>query len=243
MNVAVILAGGVGTRVGAQIPKQFIEVLGKPVIAYTLEIFQKHPQIDAIEIVCVSAMMDKVRGIVADYGITKVQWYAPGGETFQDSTVNGLFHLKGELQPEDIVLLQFAVGPMVTDEIIADAIRVCQLHGNAIASTEMDLCTCIKDDAYSTTQSILRETLMGFSAPWAFRFGEVCEAYETVIRQNKLKELEPHTTSVYFALGKTLYFSKSSRTNIKITYKEDLDIFEGHLLLMQKRAAEKEGQV
>lgn len=242
MNVAVILAGGVGTRVGSQVPKQYIEVLGKPIIAYTLEKFQNHPQIDAIEIVCAPDMMDKVRGIVMDYGITKVQWYAPGGETFQDSTVNGLFHLKEKLCPEDIVLLHFAVGPMVTDEIIEDAIRVCELHGNAIASTEMDLCTCIKDDAYSTTQSILRETLMGFSAPWAFKFGEVCEVYETAIQQNILAELEPHTTSVYFALGKTLYFSKSVRTNIKITYKEDLDIFEGYLLLMQKRAAEREEQ-
>ncbi len=242
MNIAVILAGGSGTRIGGPVPKQFIEVLGKPVMAYTLEIFQEDPQIDAIEIVCAPAMEAQVREIVETYGITKVRWYAPGGETFQDSAVNGLFALKGELDPMDIVLLQFAVGPMVTHEIIADAVRVCELHGNAIAANEMDLCTCIKDDDFCTSKSILRETLMGFAAPWAFRFGEVCGAYEEAIRRDILKDLEPHTTSLYFALGKTLYFSKSSRSNIKITYQEDLDIFEGHLLLMQKRAAEEERQ-
>lgn len=240
MHIAVILAGGVGSRVGAGIPKQYIEVLGKPIMAYTLEKFQAHPKIDAIEIICAPEMEEKVREIVETYGITKVQWYAYGGATFQDSTVNGLFHLKGKIAPEDMVLLHFAVSPMVTDEIIDDAIRVCDLHGNAIASNEMDLCTCIKDDAFSTTQSILREDLMGFAAPWAFRFEEVCEAYETAIAQNMLDKLEPHTTSLYFALGKRLYFSKSTRSNLKITYKEDVDTFEGHLLLMQKRAAEKE---
>lgn len=242
MNIAVILAGGVGQRVGAGVPKQFIRVLGKPIMAYTLEKFQNNPQIDAMEIVCAPDMLGEVEEIVETYGISKVQWYAPGGETFQDSAVSGLFALKGKIDSEDIVLLHFAVSPMVTDEIIEEAIRVCREHGNAIASNEMDLCTCIKDDEFSSTQSILRETLMGFAAPWAFKFGEVCEAYETAIRQNILNDLEPHTTSVYFALGKTIYFSKSSRSNLKITYKEDVDTFEGHLLLMQKRAEEKEAK-
>lgn len=129
MHVAVILAGGVGTRIGGPVPKQFIEVLGKPVMAYTLEVFQNDPDIDAMEIVCAPERMEQVKAMVETYGITKVRWYAPGGATFQDSTVNGLFRLKGELQPEDIVLVQFAVSPMVTDEIIRDAIRVCELHG------------------------------------------------------------------------------------------------------------------
>ena len=240
MNVAVILAGGTGTRIGGPVPKQFIKVQGKPIMAYTLEIFQAHPNIDAIEIVCAPDMQGRVEKIVSGYGITKVRWYAPSGPTFQDSTVSGLFHLKGILDPSDTVLLQFAVSPMVTPEIIDDALRVCALHGNAIASEEMVLCTCIKDDEFSSTQSILRETLMGFSAPWAFRFGEVCAVYEEAIRRNILKDLEPHTTSVYFALGKTIYFSKTTRSNIKITQREDIDTFEGHLLLMQKRARETE---
>lgn len=240
MTTAILLAGGTGTRVGADIPKQFIKILGKPILAYTLEVFQNNRNIDAIEVVCHRDWVDEVRNICDTYGISKMKWLCVGGDTFQESTMNGVFHLKEHLQPEDIVVLSFGVSPMTTDEVIDDSIRVCREHGNAIASEDMVLCTCIKDDEYSTTQSILRETLKGFSNPWTFRFGELCEAYETGLERGMLDTLEPHTTSLYLALGKRLYFSKTVSTNIKITTPEDLDIFEGQLLLKQKRAAEKQ---
>lgn len=242
MNVAIILAGGVGSRIGANVPKQFIEIAGKPILAYTLEVFQNNRNIDAIEIVCHKEWLDEVERISEQYGITKKRWVTVGGETFQESTMNGIFNLKDELKPEDMVVISFGVSPMTTDEIIDDSIRVCRAHGNAIASEDMVLCTCIKDDEYSTTRSILRETLKGFANPWTFRFGELCEAYETAMEQGILDTLEPHTTSLYLALGKRLYFSKTTSTNIKITTKEDLDIFEGYLLLQQKRRNEHAGE-
>jgi 2-C-methyl-D-erythritol 4-phosphate cytidylyltransferase len=238
LNIAIILAGGTGTRIGASIPKQFIEIMGKPILAYTLEVFQKNQNIDAIEIVCHKDWVEEVKNITKKYDIDKTKWITTGGATFQESTMNGIFNLKGKIQPEDIVVISFGVSPMTTDDIIDDSIRVCKEHGNAIASEDLVLCTCIKDDEYSSTQNILRETLKGFSNPWTFKFGELCEAYETAIEQGILNTLEPHTTSLYFALGKRLYFSKTVSTNIKITTKEDLDIFEGHLLLQQKRAGE-----
>lgn len=83
MNIAVILAGGVGTRVGAEIPKQYIKILGKPVMVYTLEKFEKNPNIDAIEIVCIKGHVPYVKDLVKEYGITKVKWYSEGGSTFQ----------------------------------------------------------------------------------------------------------------------------------------------------------------
>lgn len=235
MNVAVILAGGAGTRVGAEVPKQFIEILGKPVLAYTLDNFQNHPRIDAIEIVYHKDYLDEIKGIVAKYGYDKVRWYAEGGDSFQASTISGFFHLRDKLSPEDMVVLSFGVSPMTTAEIIDDSLRVCEKHGNAIAAEPMALCTCIMDDEFSSTQSILRETLRGFSNPWTFRFGEVCAVYEEAARQGILDTVEPHTTSVYFALGKRIYFSKTNTLNFKITTREDLDLFEGLLLLKQKR--------
>ncbi len=239
MNTAVILAGGQGTRIGADVPKQFIRVQGKPILAYTLEVFQKNRNIDAIEVVCHRDWQEAVEEILTQYHIDKARWLTTGGATFQESVMNGVFHLRDKLREDDIVVISFGVSPMTTDEIIDDSIRVCQAHGNAIASEDMVLCTCIKDDENSTTQGILRETLKGFSNPWSFRFGELCEAYETAQQQGILDTLEPHTTSLYLALGKRLYFSKTVSTNIKITTREDLDIFEGQLLLRQKRAAEK----
>ncbi len=231
MNVAIILAGGTGTRIGAGMPKQFIRIMDKPILAYTLEIFQNNRNIDAIEIVCHKDWDSEIRKIVEEYGITKTRWYAPGGDTYQESFMSGVFNLKDKILSEDIVVSSFGVSPMTTDEEIDDSIRVAGLHGNAIASQDIPLCTCIKDNEECSTQSILRERLKGFANPWTFKFGELCEAYEEGIRRGILKDLEPHTTSLYFALGKPVYFSKASNYNCKITYKEDLEYFEGLMLL------------
>ena len=241
MNTAIILAGGVGARVGASIPKQYIEIMGKPILAYTLDNFQRDDNIDAIEIVCHDSWAEEVRNICARWGIDKLRWIAPGGSTFQESTLNGINHLRDKLSPTDIVVISFGVSPFTTPDIIDDSIRIASEHGNAISAEDWALCACIKDDEYGTTQSLIRETIKGFSNPWTFRFGELCEAYDEAQRRDILKDLEPHTTSVYLALGKRLWFSKSSGHNFKITLKEDLERFEGLLLLKQKREAEGKG--
>lgn len=238
MNIGVILAGGTGTRVGAGIPKQFIEVRNKPILAYTLEIFQTNENIDAIEIVCHKDWVEEVEAICNKYKITKMKWLCTGGDTFQESTMNGIMNLKGKVQQDDIVVISFGVSPMTEQEDINDSIRVCKECGNAIAAVDIDLCTCIKDDEYSTTQNIIRETLKGFANPWTFRFGELCEVYEEAIRQDILKDIEPHTTSLYLALGKRLWFSQSTSIQCKITRKSDLDVFEASLLLKEKRTEE-----
>lgn len=238
MNIGVILAGGTGTRVGADIPKQFIKVLDKPILAYTLDNFQNDDLIDAIEVVCHKDWVNEVQLICDKYGITKLKWLTTGGGTFQESTLNGIYNLRDKIGPEDIVVVSFGVSPFTLPDIIDDSIRVAREHGNAISAEDSPLCTCIKDDEQGTTQNLIRETIKGFSNPWTFRYGELVEAYDEVIRRGILNDLEPHTTSVYLALGKRLWFSKSSGYNFKITLKEDLDKFEGLLLLKQKREAE-----
>ena len=238
MNVAIILAGGTGTRVGANIPKQFIKIMGKPILAYTLDNFQNDLKIDAIEIVCHKDWVDEVQEICEKYKVTKLRWLTTGGDTFQQSTLNGVLNLKDKIKTDDIVVISFGVSPFCTPDIINDSIRVAKEHGNGISAEDSPLCTCIKDDEYSPTQNLIRETIKGFSNPWSFRFGELVQAYEEVQRQGILNKLEPHTTSVYLALGKRLWFSKSGGHNFKITLKEDLERFEGLLLLKQKREAE-----
>lgn len=238
MNIAIILAGGTGTRVGMNIPKQFIEVLGKPILAYTMENFQKNPEIDAIEVVCHKEWVEEVNSIGKKYYIDKLKWLTIGGESFQESTMNGIFHLKGKVADDDIAVITFGVSPMTTADIVNDSIRVAKEHGNGISAEDSVLCTCIKDDEFSTTQNLIRETIKGFSNPWTFRYGELCDAYKEVQRKGILKDIEPHTTSVYLTLGKRLWFSKSSGHNFKITMKEDLERFEGLLLLKEKRESE-----
>lgn len=236
MNVAMILAGGTGSRIGAGIPKQFIKVLDKPILAYTVELFQKNENIDAIEIVSHNDWKDEVRNIVDTYGLTKVRWIADGGNTFQESTLNGISHLNDKLQKDDIIVISFGVAPMTTQEEIDDSIRVAKEHGNGISAAPMDLLTCIKDDEYSSVTTIPRDDVKGFSNPWSFNYGELCESIEKGRELGLLETVEPHITSLYFALGKRIWFSKSDRRDVKITFKEDLDTFEGYLLLQQKRA-------
>lgn len=240
MNYAVILAGGTGTRMGGTMPKQFMEVMGRPILAYTLDNFENDSLIDAVEIVCHRDWLEETRNMVSGHGLRKVKWLTTGGDTFQQSVINGISNLKGIADSDDIVVISFGVSPMTTEDIINDSIRVCKEHGNGISAEDSVLCTCIKDDEYGSSTNLIRETIKGFSNPWTFRFGELCDVYEEAQRRGILDSLEPHTTSVYFALGKRIWFSKSNGHNFKITTKEDLERFEGLLLLMEKRRREQE---
>ncbi len=169
------------------------------------------------------------------YNISKKKWICTGGSTFQESTMRGIFNLKGRIKRDDIVVISFGVSPMTPQEDINDSIRVCKIYGNAIASVDIDLCTCVKDDEYSTTQNMIRETLKGFANPWTFRYGEVCSAYEEAVNKEIINDIELHTTSLYLALGKRLWFSQSTSVQCKITHKKDIDVFEGQLLLKKYR--------
>lgn len=235
MNIAIILAAGKGTRVGGSVPKQFIEFNGKPVLAYTAEIFEQDPNIDSIEIVCHKDWVPYVRKMAAEFNLSKVRWLTEGGSTFQESVVNGVFSLRESLSPDDIAVISFGAAPMTPREDIDDSIRVCREHGNGIAARDIDLCTCIKDDEYGSSQSIIRENLKGFANPWTFRYGELCEAYDTAIARGMLGNIEPHTTSLYFALGKRLWFSRCTSPCAKITTRQDLELFEGYLLLKDRQ--------
>lgn len=247
MNVAVILAGGVGNRLGAGIPKQFVEVLGKPILAYTLEPFEKHPEIDAILVVCVKPYLDYVWKLKERYGFSKVKWVAEGGATFQGSVMNGVAFLKDKVREDDTVLFHFGASPFIKPDVISDVIRVCQETGtNAIATTDYILLSGIKKKTAPasapgnyTDEYIDRDTIAVMNTPHAFRYGFVAGMYEEAVRSGVIDTVEPHTTTLMYAMGKPIYFSKGRQDNIKITTKEDLELFEGHVLAEQRRSEER----
>jgi 2-C-methyl-D-erythritol 4-phosphate cytidylyltransferase len=238
MNIAVILAGGVGSRVGADRPKQFIEILGKPILAYTVEKFNSHPEVDAIEIVCVESHLEYLREMVNEYNLDKVKWITKGGDTFQGSVKNGIANLKNKIGDDDIVLVHFGASPFIESDIISDAIRVCAEKGNAISTTNFIYLSGIKDDDTKTTKYIDRDTICCMNTPHAFQYKFICDLYDEGERTGVINRVEPHTTTMMYELGKPIYFSKGTQTNIKITTKEDLDLFEGYVLLQQKRLKE-----
>ena len=229
MNVPIILAGGVGSRVGADIPKQFIKVLGKPILVYTIEAFQNHPEIDAIEVVCIKSHIDYLNELVDEYNLDKVKWITEGGADFQHSVINGVNNLKGVLDDEDIVLVHYGASPFVQEDIITDAIRVCRDKGNSSPAMSSPLLVGTNDGDKST-EWIDRDGIVIFNAPQCFKFSYITQLYDEAIEKDLLDKVEPHTTTLMYLMGREIYFSKSSQINIKITNKEDIDLFKGYVL-------------
>lgn len=220
------MAGGVGSRVGAGIPKQFIEVLGKPVIAYTMDIFERHPEINGIELVCVKGFEDQLRSITEKAGISKLIKIVEGGHDYEHSIINGIKGLEGIAEPDDIIVIHWAAAPFVSDEIITDNIRVCREKGNAISSCKPFVLYGTRDGDHADNV-IDRDSFMCITAPQSFLFKNIRQMYADCEAQGLFDKLEAHTTNFMAELGIPIYFSKGDQTNIKITTKEDLKLFEG----------------
>lgn len=227
-----VLAGGVGSRVGAGIPKQFIEVEGRPIIVHTLKKFQNNDDTDEIMVVCIESYREKLDRLVAEHRLTKVKYVCNGGATYQDSVINGLSALEGRCQPDDIISIHFGASPFVTDEIISDAISVASKYGNGISSDPVVLCLAEKDANDGDRSSIVgrdRDRVMGLNSPQAFKYQLLKNMYEEGLEKGLFEKIDPHTTSLMAALGVRLYFSLGSSTNIKITTSSDVRLFRAYL--------------
>lgn len=229
MNIAVIIAGGSGHRMGQDIPKQFINVYDKPVIVYTLESFQRHPLVDAIEVVCIDGWHDILWAYAKQFNITKLKWVVSGGNSAQESIRNGVENLKEECAPEDTVIIHDGIRPLVDAEVLDDVIAVCSRHGNAVTSLPYNEQIFVVDDEISTTRYIPRETLRRVSTPQAYRFDKLLWAYEKAFREQIGIYGSSYTNTMMVELGERLYFAKGSDKNIKLTTKDDLEIFKGYL--------------
>lgn len=229
MNVAIIIAGGVGSRVGASIPKQFIEIEGKPVLAYTLENFNAHPMIDSIELVCIASWIDEVSLYKNRFNLEKLSWIVPGGDFVQKSIYNGVMNLRSNISDDDIVVIHDGVRPLVDDAVLTDVIRIASKMGNGVSSLPYNEQIFLIDDEYSTTRYIPRETLRRVSTPQAYRFGDLVSAYEEAFEKEIGIYGSSYTNTMFCDLGRRLYFAKGSDKNIKLTTPEDIEIFKGYL--------------
>lgn len=226
------MAGGVGNRVGAGIPKQFVEVLGKPVIAYTMKKLQECSEIDGIVLSCVDGFQEKLQKIADNNAITKVIKIVTGGKDYEHSIMNGMEGLKGIAKDDDVVQIHWAASPFVSDEILKDNIRVCREKGNAMSSCKAFVLYGTNDGDHADG-IIDRSTFMSLSAPQAFLYKNIVKFYKEVEAKHLFDTVEAHTTSLMAALNMPIYFSKGDQTNIKITTIEDLDLFKGYVLMQQ----------
>ena len=229
MTTAVIIAGGSGRRMGQSIPKQFINVYDKPVIIYTLESFQRHPQIDAIEVVCIDGWHDVLRSYAEKFGITKLHWIVPGGETGQESIRNGVYFLEDKLSPNDTVIIHDGIRPLVEEEVLSDVIVKCEQYGNAVTSMPYNEQIFVIDDEISTIKYIPRETLRRVATPQAYKFGKLDWAYHEAFEKEIGIYGSSYTNTMMVELGERLYFAAGSDKNIKLTTQDDLELFKGYL--------------
>lgn len=231
MNIAIIIAGGVGGRMGQNIPKQFIKVDGKSVLEYTLEGFQIHPMIDAIEVVCIKGWEKEMLDEATDCGITKIKWVVEGGSSAQESIRNGVFNLEGKCSPEDVVIIHDGIRPLVDGEVLTDVIETAKKYGNAVTSLPYNEQIFIvdKENPTITSSFIPRETLRRVSTPQAYRFDLLDEKYHEAFSKEIGIYGSHYTNTMMIELGVTLHFAKGSDKNIKLTTPDDLAIFRGYL--------------
>ena len=227
-NIVLIIAGGVGARMGQDIPKQFINVYDKPVIVYTLEAFQKHPSIDAIEVVCLDGWHDVLWAYAKQFGIAKLENIVSGGKNGQDSIRNGLYDIASRHNgSDDIVLVHDAIRPMVCNDIISDNIRVCRQYGNAITVVPCTAAMLKTFDSLSTEEQVPRDNLKITQTPQAFFLQDIIAAHKEALEKGITNSVASCT--MYIELGRKLYMSAGSEKNLKLTTAEDIEIFKALL--------------
>ena len=228
MNIAIIIAGGSGHRMGQDIPKQFINVYDKPVIIYTLEGFQRHPQIDAIEVVCIDGWHEVLWAYAHQFNISKLKWIVSGGNTGQESIRNGVFNLEGKVNPDDVIIIHDGIRPLVDESVLTDVILKAQKFGNAVTSLPYNeqIFVVNPEDENTTKQYIPRETLRRVSTPQAYRFDKLDWGYHEAFEKEIGIYGSAYTNTMMVELGETLHFAAGSDKNIKLTTKDDLEMFK-----------------
>ena len=236
MNCALIIAGGSGQRMRQDIPKQFLNVYDKPVIIYTLESFQNHPEIDMIEVVCLDGWHDALWAYSKQFNITKLKKIVFGGNTAQESIRNGLIGLNEICQADDIVIIHDGIRPLVEDFVLSDVLTKCQNYGNAVTSLPYnEQIFVVNEDKVSTMQYIPRDSLRRVSTPQAYKYGKIMWAYERAFAENIGIQPSTYANTLMADLGEKLYLAAGSDKNIKITTKDDLELFKAYLKMEKDR--------
>lgn len=229
MNLVMILAGGSGTRAGFDVPKQFVKIFDKPVLAYTIEIFEANENIDKIQIVCNKQWLDKCKALIKEFNYKKVCYICEGGEDFQASVINGINQLKNNISPNDKVLVHYAASPFASQKIINSTLNTLDKKSNAVSITPCFQLMGKKTSEYFSQEFVNRDDFVQIASPFGFKFQKLVEIYEMGSKLNLFPKIDPHTSSLMFALNEKIYFSYGEQSNIKITTKDDIELFKAFI--------------
>lgn len=224
MNYAVIFAGGAGKRMNTKTrPKQFLTLHGKEIIIYTLEHFEKHPEIDGISVVCIEEWIDYLKELLEKYRIHKVKWISPGGSTGQESIFNGLDAMRGAIDGDSIVLIHDGVRPLIDEELISSNIRTAKEKGCAVTVVPATETVMLVDDNEEIVRSVDRNKCRVVRAPQSFQYQELLKAHDEA-KNKGINDIIDSATMMSEA-GYTLYPVLGKADNIKITTPSDFYTF------------------
>lgn len=231
MTVAIIIAGGVGSRMGANVPKQFVLVEGKPVLFYTLEAFERHPMIDAIELVLIEGWEQDVEQWNRQYVVSKLKWIVKGGVSGQESIRNGVFGLEDKCVADDIVIIHDGIRPLVEPEVLDDVIDKARKFGTGVTSMPYNEQIFLVDEKNPTItrKYIPREILRRVATPQAYKFGLLDQAYHEAFEKKIGIYGSSYANTMMTELGHELHFAAGSDKNLKLTTPGDLEIFRAYL--------------
>lgn len=224
MNIAVIFAGGTGQRMNTKaLPKQFLELHGKPILVYTLQQFQQHKEIDGIVLVVLAEWIEHCSKLIEQYRSTKVAAIVPGGKTGQESIYNGISKAS-ELYPSDsIVLVHDGVRPLIDAETITQNIACAKLHGTAITVSPAIETIVMKGQENEVGEILERNRCQVAKAPQSFVLGQLLNAHEQAQKEQRQDFIDSACLMRHY--GYKLYTVEGKPENIKITTPSDFYTF------------------
>jgi len=224
MNVALIMAGGVGERTHQDIPKQFLNVYDKPVIIYTLEAFQQHPDVDAIMVSCITGWEEILWAYAKQFNMNKLRWVIKGGATGQETAYNGAVALKDVCVDDDIIIQHDSIRPMVSADIISDCIVKAKQYGTGLAAMRCQETIIRTKNGMFGNENIERWEIMRVQTPQAYKYSKYLWVHEEALRRGITNAV--YTNTIMVDLGETVFFSLGSDRNLKITTLDDIDMFK-----------------
>lgn len=237
MNIAIVFAGGSGVRMGAGIPKQFLEINGKPVIIYTLQLFQYHEMIDKIYISVLNDYIPYMGELVDEYHLNKVSAIVPGGETAQDSIYNALKKAEEENPGDSIVLIHDGVRPFVSYDVISNNIYGVIENGNAITCTSCYETILLSEDGKAVNSIPCRKETFAAQAPQSFYLQDIIAAHDRVRALPTRYENMVDACTILKSQGLKVHMVEGNRGNMKVTTPEDVYVFRAVLQYKENEQA------
>lgn len=226
MVLSIILAGGSGSRIGGETPKQFIEVSGKPIIAYTIEAFERHSLVDEIIVVCKSEYIDLIHDMIDANGYKKVVDVIPGGKERYESSMAALSHCTS---PDDKLLIHDCARPMVSERIISDCIGAMDNYDAVTVAIPASDTIYVSDNKEHITDIPARASLRQAQTPQCFKASTIKEAYNLALSDEHFNPTDDCSVVFKYLPSCPIHIVEGDPVNIKITYKEDIEIFENYL--------------